>query len=336
MPYARRTYTRRKSAYRRSTKPRSSIRKKGPAVTVKKRVRIARKSTVMRNRRAITRIRNQMRGPIQCNLVDLSEGVLRITDRQPLLFAMDDFTHREATPTAVNGGVIYQPDPVSGNVLNASYWKIVDATNLNPYMERFQTDNVGGGAFHLLSNKVVLEVTSRTGLNNVRVRIQMFVMNAQNLIRSTSTAGLMAMPDGLVHLDGLANFSANPNILPRKFFKTYLDKTVYVNSQPASSSGVHPTTGNKKYVVINLKPKNGKKVTQAVTFPPVQDTQPNPALGEPAGGWYGPNNRGKGDICWCIVSTDYPYVPTVPPSVSPVEIKMSSYRKWRDPVGSYW
>jgi len=335
MPYARRTYTRRKSTYRRSTKPRSSIRKKGPTVTVKKRVRIARKSTVMRNRRAITRIRNEMRGPIQCNLVDLTQGTLRITDRQPILFSMDDFTHQEATPTAVNGGHIYQPDPVSGNVVTSSYWKICDSTALNPYMERWQTDNVGGGAYHLISNKVVCEITSRAGLNNVRVRFQMFTMKSNALIRSTSTASQMGMPEGLVHLDGLANFSANPNLLPRKFFRTYRDKVVYLNSQPASSSGVHPTTGNKKYVVLNLKPKGGKMVRQAVTFPPVQDTQPNPALGEPSSGWFGPNNRGR-DICWCIVSCDYPYVPTVPPSVSPVEIKMSSYRKWRDPVGSYY
>lgn len=333
--YGNKRRSRRKSNFRRSR--RSAIRRKtGPSVTVKKRVKIARRSTVMRNRSLISKIRNKMRGPIQCNLVDWTTPVLRITERTPLLFSLDDFTHRDVTPTAVNGAPVYQVDPVSGNVQQVSYWKIVDNTSLNPYMERWQTDNVGGGSYHMIMNKILLEVTSRSGLNNVRVRVQMFSMKTSALIRTTSAASLMQMPDGLIHLDGMANFSANPNLLPRKFFKTYYDRTIMINSEPASSSGVHPTTANKKYIPVTVKPRGGKTVTQAVTFPPVQDTDPNPALGEPSGGWFGVNNRPQGQILFLLVSTDYPYVPTVPPTPSPVEVSCSSYRKWRDPVGSYY
>jgi len=335
MPYARRTTYRKRSYYRRrSTK--STYRKKGPAVTVKKRVKIARKSTVMRNRSMITSLRNQMRGPIQHNFCELTTPVLRFTARTPLLFCMDDFTHREALPVPVNGCPVYQTDPVSGNVNQVSYWKLVDNTQLNPYLERWQGDNCAGGAYHAISNKCLLEFTSRIGLNNVRIRIQMFYMKQRRLIRTTSAASLMGMPDGLPHLTDLANFTANPNVLPKQFFTVVHDKTIMINSMPASSSGVHPTTSNKRFVPVTFAPKGGRRISQAVTFPPVQDVVPSPNLGEPTGGWYGVNNRSNiGGMCWLLLSCDIPYDPT-PGAISPLECSISSYRRFRDPVGSYW
>lgn len=333
----------RKRAYssrnRKRTARYTGVRRTKAAVRVPKRKNTARTGARSRalaintNRAMIRSLRNQMHGAIQCNLCEWTAPILRIYDKYPILFSLDDFTHRETTPVAVNGGAVYQVNFVSGNLTQVSNWTIATGTAGNPYLERWQLDNPGGGKYQMLMNKVMLEVEGRPALSNCRIRVQVFACKSKAFIPTSTASQIQTLPDGLQHLNYMANFSANPNLLPRKYFKTYMDKTIIVNSEPAGTSGTHPTTLNKKYIPITIAPKGGKTVTQAITFPPVQDVVPNPAPGEPSGGWYGPANRGSGEILWCLVSTDEPFDPNEP---SPVNLRCSSYRKWRDISGSYY
>lgn len=283
----------------------------------------------------IQSIRNQMHGSIQCNLVEWDRQRMAPWAKYPLLFTLDDFTVKRTVPYAADGGAIYALNPVSGNIDERAHWKIPDASLDNPYMSRWQTDDPGGGKYLMVSNKIVLEIEGKDYPSDTRVRVQVFSLKGNAFIPIPgATNQVQSMPEGLVHLDNMANFSANPNLLPHKYFKTYVDKTVIINSQPAPASGVHPTTINTKYVTFTIAPKGGKMVTQATTYPPVQDVEPVPALVEPPGGWYGPKNRKTGEVLYCLVSTDDAWDPTAPTSSATV-VSCSSYRKWRDNVGAY-
>jgi len=280
----------------------------------------------------IRSLKTKMEGAIQCNLVQWRRNDLRPSNLHPLLFTLDDFTNlRPTSPTF--GGAVYQTNALTGNVDIVTNWELSPQTLGNPYLEKWQEDDPGGGKYRMLSNRIVLEVEGTPSLSNTRVRVQVFSLKADAFQLATSTANIMSMPDGLIHLKHMCDYSEQSNFLPGKFFKKYLDKQIVINSEPASTSGTHPTTLNKKYISFKIAPKGGKLVTQGITYPPVQGVQPDPALVEPSGGWYGPLNRQVGQVLYCLVSTDYPYENG---QVSKVSVKCSSFRKWRDLSGSYY
>jgi hypothetical protein len=329
MPNAR--FSKRSSARSARRPARRSYRKKGPAVTVTKRVPIARKRTVMRNTRAIARLRTQMAGSVQANLVSWTENDQRVNNEHPILFELDNFTIQRTTPFISDGAAVWQQGSTTPGIDEVSHYKLADNTTSNPFAFRWSEDDVGGGRYTMLMSKTVLRFEGAEPLNNVRIRIQVFSQKSQKHIPAL-TPLTTSMPDALVHLKNMCDFTAKPNLLPTKYFKVYHDKTIFINSD--KSGDTKGTTKNVFYHTITIKPKGGKRVTQGITYPPIQDVRPDPATA-PAGGWYGPLNRPSNQPLFCLISSDYVFDVTDVPIQGPVKVSCSQYRKWRDISGAY-
>ncbi len=328
MPYVRRS-SMRSSARPRRPMPRRPYRKKGPSVTVKRRVPIARKRSVLANKRAIRSLSMRMYGSIQKCCVT-SNRILVPTAAKPLLMEMSDFTRVTAPPEYehnAHGGYIYSLD-AAGALTTVANWEIPPLANVstNPYMQ-FNSDIVDGGKYLALSNYVTFEVEGRPHVSNVRVRFQVFTQNMRAVYNTDAASSDFALPESLIHMKNLASF-ASGNFLPKKFFRCTFDKTLFINSSSVAVAGQHGTTANKKYITVPYHPRGGKLVRQRITAP-VNNTG-GTTLPEPARGYFGPDVRSPGELQWLLISTDDTEIDT-----DSISITVRSLRKWRDAQGAY-
>lgn len=334
-------HARRKSMYR-ARKPyrrrATGYRKKAPAVTYRKRVPVARRSTVRRNTMMIRHLRQKTYGNIQKCLVTGVEEWNTFTNDRPLLFALDDFSRQTDTSTGSilqDGCAIWQKNLTLGTIDEVNHFKIVNSAANNPFLE-FCNDEVGGGKYLMLSNQLMLTIEGpQNGAKHMRFRITVFAQKFQNY---TPTDPNEYLPEALVYLKDMAKPQVG-NMMPRKSFSVYYDKTFSLNSKVANSQPagerVHPTTTNKVYKRINIRPNRGrgKVVQQRNTYPPIQGVRPSPTQTEPDGGWWGPANR-NGQILWCLVSTDHTDDDPTEDDLRP-KVSILSKRTWRDQSGSY-
>lgn len=319
-------------------RPSSSYRKKAPAITVKKRVPLARKRTVTRNTRAIKSLSMKMYGSLQCSLVK-NDQVLTVNDLHPLLFDLTDATQKTIAPPQLGAGV-YQLDSslTPPAIAIVSNFETPSNVSSNPFIARWAADRPGSGKYMLMSTTCCISIEGRPSVTNTRVRIQVFRSKAWPLVSAPPLTPPtpdqdQRLPDALIHLNHMCDTTASPNLLPRKYFTTVIDKWVVLNSAPANvvGNGRHPTTLNKKY--FRFKIRKPQLVKQAITFPSIQgpDT-PTAPVTEPDGGFYGPFQRSYGSHLWCMVSSDDQDNALHPGSVS---IGISKYHEYRDPVGAY-
>lgn len=318
----------RRPPYRRRRFARRTYRKKGPAVTVKRRVPLARKRTVSKLMRSVRSLRMTQYGSIQkCCVV--SDEILTPTNLKPLLMDLSDFTRVTEAPEydAAHGGWIYTLDN-AGDLLEFAKWKVPPLANVdtNPFMG-FNNDIVDGGKYLAMSNYVTLQVEGRPNVSNVRVRFQVFQQNMNAIYNTDSTATDFALPESLIHMKNLATFTSGV-FLPKKFFRVMYDKTIVLNSSSVADEGQHGTTLNKKYVTIPWRPRGGKLVRQKFTAP-INNVN-SATLPEPDRGYFGPDVRNPGELVWLLISTDDTTL-----STNAIQITAKSLRCWRDAQGSY-
>ena len=327
----RKSMHRRRKPYKRRP---SGTRKKAPTATVTRRVPLARRSTVARNTMMIRQLRQRAYGNIQKCLCTGVEEWNTFTNERPLLFSLDDFSRQTDTSTGSilqDGGAIYQRNLTLPQIDEVNHWKLPNTVAGNPFMQ-FTGDEVGGGKYLMLSNDLLITISGGPeGQKHTRFRITVLAQKFQNYSPSDPDEHF---PNGLTYMTNMAKPQVG-NMLASKSFSVYYDKTFTMNSQPAPTSGVHPTTTNKMYRKISIRPKRGqgKVVQQRKTYPPVQGVRPSPTENEPNGGWWGPANR-NGNILWCLVSTDYTDNDPTEDNLRP-RISILSRRTWRDTVGSY-
>lgn len=316
---------------------RRTYRKKTPAITVKKRVPLARKRTVMANTRAIKSLSKRMYGSIQCSLVKNVEN-LRVDQTHPILWDISDATCVTITP-AQQGGGIYQRQFVAPNdVAIVSHFQSPPNLASNPFTKKWQIDRPGSGKYLLEHVNMVICLEGRPNLGNKRVRFQVFTAKGSALVPNPASApsDSLVLPDALEYLNHLADFSASPNLLPAKYFRTLYDRTVVINSAPANTpitggtQATHPTTLNKRYIRFSYR--RPRLITQSTTYPVVQSLANATPVTELTGGWYGPLNRSLNSPVWAIISCDDTDSALNPGSLS---VTISKYSKWRDPTGAY-
>lgn len=335
MPYVRRSSMRRPAGARRAP-ARRTYRKKAPALTVKKRVPLARRSTVLANKRAIRSLSMRMYGCMQASLVHNDEALV-VDDLHPLCFDLTDATQTTESPPQT-GGAIYQYDgsTVPPAVQEVSHWDTPSNTNSNPFIQAWAHDRPDSGKYMLQSVSCVIGIEGRPSLSNCRIRIQVFRQKGYALpgnIPNTVVGESYRMPSALQHMNHMCDTTAAPNLLPKKYFTTVLDKWIVISSAPANvaGSGRHPTTLNKKY--FRFKIRKPQLIKQKATFPNVQGPpQPDTPVPEPVGGYFGPLNRSLGSQLWCMVSSDDQNNGLHPGNVA---ITLSKYSEYRDPVGAY-
>lgn len=332
-------------SYRRSTRrpyrrpARRPARQKGPALTVKKRIPLARKSTAMANKRAIRSLSMRMYGSLQCSLVKNVE-VLKCDTLHPLLFDLSDATQVTLNPPAQGGRIWQRLFTPAGTVSMVSAFQTPPTVATNPFINRWANDRPGSGKYLLEHSTVCIELEGRPNLTNTRVRIQVFRAKGSALVPNVATAPTdsLILPEAMIHFKHMADVSANPNLLPRKYFTTVYDKWVVISSAPANTPlspgpgtvSKHPTTLNKKYVRFSIKRK--QLVKQSISYPVVQDVSPATPVPELPGGFYGPKNRSISQPLWCLISCDDSEDANHPGTLS---VGISKYQRFRDPVGAY-
>lgn len=338
MPFYGRRATRRVGS-RPSRKRFSRSAKKGPAITVKRRVPLAKKRSVVRNTRAIKSLSMRLYGSLQCSLVKNSE-VLKCDNLHPLLFDLSDATQITTNPPAQGGAIWQRLFTPAGTVSPVSRWQTPPTVAPNPFINRWANDRPGSGKYLLESSMLVCELEGRPNLTNTRVRIQVFRAKASALVPNVATAPTdsLILPEAMIHFKHMAEPTAAPNLLPSKYFRTIYDKWVVISSAPANTPlapgpgtvAKHPTTLNKKYVRIAVRRK--QLVKQSITYPVIQDVTPPTPVPELPGGFYGPKNRSISSPCWVLISTDDSEDANHPGSLS---VSLSKYQKFRDPTGAY-
>lgn len=309
---------RRRRAYRR--------RAKGPSVVKKTRVPLARKSTVMRNARAIRQLKMSQYGAIQKGFHRISNHVVPI-QRSPVLFNMFDFSvnHVSGAGTAIPSGPFYQ---VNGGALQAvATWDRAQFVTGNPYWLDEYADTPDTGKIFETYMDYTFAIEGSGGLDETRVRIDIFYQRSNVLYARAIPGGTLLLPGALTHMDNIATPELN-QISP-KYFKKIYTKVVYFNSRtdetvPGISAGTTQFTPNKRYVRFRMKPN--KLIQQVLTNPTAQGG-PEAVLDN--GSWNQLNVPVNQQL-WCLISTDDQSALTG----DAVHVNVSRRVSWRDPLGS--
>lgn len=313
-----------------STRRRTTTRRKGPrpALTVRRKVPLATKREVSRNRASIARVKMMMYGSLQKNLVRADRMNMVFDSDRPILFSMDDFTRKNTDGISNDlGGRVYQKGLVSGSIDAIASFQRTTPVVSSPYHEDWNDDTCSSGKYKLRSNRMTLVFDSAAGIQDCYIKVQFI---RQKFNRFTIAHDDQVFPDGILHLTDLARPEVGNN-LPVKYFQVLQTRRCYINSE---KTGVTKgTTGNIKRVNMSYAPKGGKLIKQLTTYPPVQGVRPDPALPEVEGGWFGPSNRGGGSIIWCLISTNH--VQTDPQAPTGPRVSITQLRSWFDSVGGY-
>ena len=287
---------------------------------------MAKRSTVLANKRAISQLKMAMHGPLQSNMV-VGVDVVSPSTLQPVLFDLTDFTRSDlATTPARTGGKIWTLNS-TGQPVEATRWQLPPLAGTNSFTLGFQGDQVNGGSYMALSNYVTIEAeaTAASGISNAYLRVQVFSYKPQRTYDQTSNT---SMPDALTQMKHLAEF-ASGCFLPRKFFKIYSDQTIVFNSRSAAGQLSPSGTLNKKY--IRVKMPHRKLVKQQITAPEVQSPNVQTPIPEPGQGFFGMSQRAKTEPIYCLISCD-----DRDQNLPNIQCTLRSLRTWRDPTGGMY
>lgn len=317
--------------YRRSTRrtyrrPSTYTRSKAPSLPLRRRVKVARKSTVSRNTRAIKRLQLSQYGSMQVGYHKMTTHVVPIA-RSPVLFDMQDFSRNRVAPGGINihSGPFYQIN--GGTLQSVANWENCQPTNL--FWQGQQVDIIDTGKYLSCYMQYTFRVEGSGGLDDTRVRIDVFRQKSTALYAGQTTAGgSLILPTSLTHLGDMA--TPTENRLNSTYFKKVHTKFLYFNSRTDVATTVPPVLGttqftpNIKYHSFKYKPN--KVVQQHTTIPSVANTPE----GDVTNGAWGQFNRPANQALWCLISTDDNSALTG----DSVHVTVSRKICWRDPVGS--
>jgi len=288
-------YGRKNSGMRRGVRgsTRRTYRKKVPVPKAKKSPRTFARTTargVNSNFRMLKQIQMKMLGHVQKNY---HEWPVRLspTATSPICFDATDFSRNLGQAGA--GCAVFNLNQLGQVAVATNFRTQPLCSSGNPFWEGTTADIPDTGRFTPIYAKYhfKIEGTAATGLDNVRVHIQMFSMKAKALTQTLNTGNAaVVMPQAMKHLTNMAD--PTKNRLSNDFFKKYKSTWVFLNSQLGGTSGVKGTTGNIFYRSMTIRPK--KTRTQKFTSPIVAGS----TIPEPLEGHWGANHYFAAHELW--------------------------------------
>lgn len=243
-------------------------------------------------------------GKVQLNFQTMQEPLIPTSD-YPITFNLNDISCKRTTaggtPT-FSGCRFYQADS-SGHVQAISNVFKINVSN-NIYWERLNKDGPDTGGYYLDSVRYFFNIKGRPNLDDTRVRIDIIAQKPGTLSAETvpnGPAGALVptiLPYTLPYMSNLVG--GVKNRINGLHFKKYLTKTFYLNSQPAQTSAVHPTTSNSQNWSFTIRPN--KPILQKSTYPIYTPGVTGATLIDSP---YGPDNISSHlTPLHCIISTD--------------------------------
>lgn len=293
------------------------------------------KQTMMINKlsKDLYALKMQSYGKVQQNYQNL-ERVLSPTATTPLCLDLNDLTCVSGlnVPSPPNGACVFQH--VGGTpFLVRSHWLRPQAAS-NVYWGSQNLDQPDTGSYLHMNSTYFIDVVGNPNLSNIRVRFDV-VAQKQDAMLAINQPGGGTDPAVLPWTLGSMKHLAEPHVnrINPIYFKKYFSRTVYLNSQPANTSGVHPTTSNSQRFSFTVRPN--KVITQSQTNP-IIDGVPiiDEATGDPGiqeeieYGNFGPKNVTATQPLWLVISSDDS------DDLNKVDIKIGRRCVWRDSVGS--
>ena len=299
------------------------------APKVAKKVQIDNKQSAIINKlsRQVYALQMAKYGKVQQNYHTMRQALV-MTSSTPACLDLTDFTcNRAGDPAAPEGARIYQHS-AGGVAEPTTEWSIVPYQN-NYYWQEQNNDQPDSGAYLAMSATYFVQVKGINSLDDTRVRFDVISQKPDAIIPKIPSAGdplaVQCLPDTLIHFKHLATpMGGQSNRINPVYFRKYFSKTIYMNSQPANQSGVHPTTANTQRFSFKIKPN--KVCTQRMTNPIVGGLDPTAEVGL---GSFGPQNVHPSQPLWLIISTD-----DDSSLGDAVQVEISRRVVWRDTIGS--
>jgi len=243
-------------------------------------------------------------GKVQMNYQTMLDPLIPTKDF-PITFNLNDVSCKRTTSggtVTFNGCRFYQGDTSNQVQTLDNVFKI----NVDPniYWDNLNKDGVDTGGYYLDSVTYFFNIKGRPNLDDTRVRIDVVSQKSGSINSKTIPTGPtganvpIMLPYSIPYFRRLVGGTEN-RINPL-YFKKYMSKTFYFNSQPGSgTTSVHPTTANSQNWSFTIRPK--KAILQNVTYPIYTPGVVGPtALDSP----YGPDNVDWLSPLHCIISTD--------------------------------
>lgn len=296
----------RKSRYTRKSRVPKAVRFKS---TVKS---VARTNYKINKKQArqIRSLWNRQYGPLQRSLqTSVSQtGLVQpitISSTSPVLWDASDFTSYRTDGVGVQnyGCRIWRVNTTGNNLDQAGWWTTANFEQ-NPYWSWCNRDIVDGGRYKPVSAHYTITWTAVGTPDNPPpfVYLHLFTQKAgigirNNVLPPGQSIENLTMPFGLVHLQNLANGSANR--MSTSFFRVYKIKRIACLRNSAASEetiGVHKTY----YMKFSVHPKRERN--QLKTAPEVPGTVQS-ETGQTQYGDYGAYNVDPRTPFWCCLSS---------------------------------
>lgn len=243
-------------------------------------------------------------GKVQMNFQTMTDPLIPLAD-YPITFNLNDISCKRTTAGGTDtfsGCRFYQAD-TSQHVQGLPNLFKVNTQN-NIYWNRLNNDGVDTGGYYLDSVRYFFNIKGRPNLDDTRVRIDIIAQKPGTISAETIPTGTTGnlvptiLPWTLPYMGNLVG--GVKNRINSLHFKKYMSKTFYLNSQPAATSSVHPTTSNSQNWSFTIKPN--KPILQKQTYPIYTPGVTGPTVIDSP---YGPDNISSHlTPLHCIISTD--------------------------------
>ncbi len=267
-------------------------------------------------------------GKVQQNMHVMRRRLI-VTNTTPCCLDLTDFTcNRPDDPASPEGAQVYQH--TAGSLAEPVTDWVTTPYDDNYYWQAQNKDQPDTGAYLAMSATYFVEIKGVNSLDDTRVRFDVISQKPNAIIPKIPSAGqplsVMCLPDTLEYFKHLAEPTSQTtsNRINPAYFRKYFSKTVYLNSQPANQSGVHPTTANTMRFSFKIKPN--KVCSQRATNPIVGGVDPQEEINL---GNFGPQNVHPCQPLWLIINTD-----DSSSLGDAVGISISRRIVWRDTIGS--
>lgn len=321
-------------------KNKKAPKKKLPKVARKAKVDNKQSGLINKLSKQVYKLQMASYGSVQMNLHTLDRD-LTPTAAAPLCLDVTDFTcERIVNGVSVQDGArIFQANSTSSPYYGAvSKWKRSNYLQSNYYWKTQNQDQPDTGKYLCMNATYFVEVQGVDALDNTRIRFDLISQKPAGILNNNVSGA--STPEANKVLPFTLNqmqYLAEPHInrINPLYFKKFFSKTIFINSQPTTESGVKATTANIQRFSFTLKPN--KVMNQVLTNPIVGNV---PIIDESTGaigsqkeivyGNYGPYNVSPTQPLWLLISTD----DQVATLSDKVQIKMSRRIVWRDHIGS--
>jgi len=244
-------------------------------------------------------------GKVQINYQTMQDPLIPLAD-YPITFNLNDISCKRTTSLGTptfSGCRFYQTATGTSHVqLLPNVFKI--NVDNNPYWETLNKDGPDTAGYYLDSVRYFFNIKGRPNLDDTRVRIDIIAQKPGTLNSETIPTGPtggdlpLILPWTLPYMTNLVG--GIKNRINGLHFKKYISKTFYLNSQPAQTSAVHPTTSNSQNWSFTIRPN--KPILQKTTYPIYTPGVTGPTLIDSP---YGPDNISSHlTPLHCIISTD--------------------------------